>query len=130
MHDDASTDHAQPSSGGWQPVQWRVGAPRQPAPGEPCNGCGLCCLAEPCPAGMIVSRKRRGPCAVLRWDEEAQRYWCGLLSDPARGTGLRRPWALRWLKALARRWIAAGTGCDAQPLQMDTLESSEAPRGP
>jgi hypothetical protein len=42
-------------------------APVKPATGSPCNGCGVCCLAEPCPLGMLVSRRRHGRCSALRW---------------------------------------------------------------
>jgi len=31
-------------------------APAKPPLGAPCNGCGVCCLAEPCPVGVLVSR--------------------------------------------------------------------------
>ena len=104
-------------------VVWmRVEAPPKPALGAPCNGCGLCCLAEPCPLGMWVSRRRTGPCAALRYSEADQRYWCGMVADPGSVTGLRHPWAVRALSALARRWIAAGTGCDAQ-LQAEKAQS-------
>lgn len=71
---------------------------------------------------MLVSRKRRGACTALRWDDADRRYRCGLLAtpQPARGEGVAgavtpsgavRVWQrlrLRWL----RRWIAAGIGCD------------------
>ncbi|WP_422845358.1 hypothetical protein [Acidovorax sp. M2(2025)] len=96
-------------------VFWRpAGAPPKPAEGAPCNGCGLCCLAQPCPLGMLLSRRRTGACAALRWSEPDQRYWCGAVSDPADVTGWTRPWAVRALSALARRWIASGVGCDAR----------------
>ena len=104
------------------PVVWlQPAAPPKPAEGAPCNGCGLCCLAEPCPLGVLVSRRRRGACAALRWDEDAKRYLCGVVADPASVTGWQQPWALRALAALARRWIAAGVGCDAQ-LQVQPAE--------
>ena len=74
-------------------------APLKPPAGAACNGCGVCCLAEPCPLGMLLSLKRRGACRMLRWDDSAKRYLCGAL-----GAG---PW-----QALARRWISAGSGCD------------------
>lgn len=89
-------------------------APAKPAEGAPCNGCGLCCLAEPCPLGVLVSRRRRGACVALRWSDVDQRYWCGMVADPAGVTGLTHPWAVRAMSALARRWIASGVGCDAR----------------
>ena len=79
-------------------------APAKPSEGAPCNGCGLCCLSEPCPLGVVVSRRRTGSCSALRWSAEARRYHCGVLADA------RQPlW--RWL---VRRWIASGVGCDAE----------------
>ena len=79
-----------------------------------CDGCGLCCLAEPCPLGVLVSRRRQGACVALRWSDADQRYWCGMVADPASVTGWRHPWVVRGLSRLARRWIASGVGCDAQ----------------
>ena len=85
-------------------------APAKPALGAPCNGCGLCCAAEPCPLGMLLSRRRRGTCIALFWDAAETRYRCGVITDPRRH--------LPWLPAaiarrLAHRWIAAARGCDA-----------------
>lgn len=77
-------------------------APPKPGFGAPCNGCGVCCLAEPCPVGMLLSLKRHGACVALRWDEAACRYVCGAL--------LAAPWPVN---KLMQRWIAAGAGCDA-----------------
>ena len=57
-------------------------APAKPAFGAACNGCGVCCLSQPCPVGMLVSRRRSGACDALRWDESATIYRCGLI-DPA-----------------------------------------------
>ncbi|MCV2363795.1 hypothetical protein LNV23_10065 [Paucibacter sp. DJ1R-11] len=103
-------------------------APPKPARGLPCNGCGLCCLSEPCPIGVLVSRKRQGRCNALRWSAEERRYVCGMLSTPWRHLGATRPWANdaarrrnRLLARLCRRWIAAGVGCDAD------LEAEAAP---
>lgn len=83
-------------------------APPKPALGQPCNGCGLCCAVAPCPVGMLLSGRRQGPCSQLRWQADAGLYRCGLLVGPPRPL----------LTALARRWIAAGAGCDCdwQPI--------------
>ncbi len=85
-------------------------APPKPALGQPCNGCGLCCAAEPCPLGMLLSRRRRGACPALQWAAADGHYRCGVLVQPKRWL----PWLpARWARGLARRWIAAGRGCDA-----------------
>lgn len=87
-------------------------APAKPPVGAACNGCGVCCSWAPCPVGMLISRRRQGACAALVWQAEAGCYRCGLLSAPAR----RWPGWPRWAHAAvhrwARRWIAAGQGCD------------------
>ena len=88
-------------------------APPKPALGAPCNGCGLCCLSEPCPLGVVVSRRRTGACVALRWSDDARRYHCAMVTDPGSVTRWTHPAAVRALAWLARRWIAAGTGCDA-----------------
>lgn len=112
------------------PVVWlQSGAPAKPPEGAPCNGCGLCCLAEPCPLGVVVSLRRKGPCKALRWSDDDQRYWCGMVSDPGGVTGLTRPWAVRAVATLARRWIASGAGCDAQLISQVASHPS-APQPP
>lgn len=85
-------------------------APPKPAEGARCNGCGVCCAAEPCPLGILLSRRRRGACVALEWDGGQQRYLCGALAQPSRWL----PWLpATWSQALVRRWIAAAQGCDA-----------------
>ena len=103
-----------PDAGGdWQVVHVHRAAPPKPMLGAPCNGCGVCCLSEPCPVGVLLSWRRTGRCDALRWNQGELRYRCGAVTEPA--TVLRT--GLRWLAPafarLARRWIAAGSGCDA-----------------
>jgi len=92
-------------------------APAKPALGAICNGCGVCCLSEPCPLGMLLSRRRHGRCIALRWDEPGSRYRCGMVIGPAAAAAHGRqgtaPWFTRAVSRLARRWIAAGAGCDS-----------------
>ncbi len=103
-------------------------APPKPAVGQPCNGCGVCCLAEPCPLGAVVSLKRHGACRALVWSDTERQYRCGMLVHPTRYVGLPtwRPDGLvnRLIRRYARRLIAAGIGCDAE------LEPQGAPSEP
>jgi hypothetical protein len=88
-------------------------APPKPAPGAACNGCGLCCAAEPCPLGVVLTRRWRGRCAALQWDEPGRRHRCGALAEPRRHLRLLRWLPLPVLQRVVRRWIAAGAGCDS-----------------
>lgn len=85
-------------------------APAKPAYGAPCNRCGVCCTAEPCPAGILLFHQRRGRCPALIWTGDA--YACRLVTEPDQA--LR--WLPKWLDKTASRcfarWIAAGKGCD------------------
>lgn len=86
-------------------------APAKPAWGQPCNGCGVCCLARPCPVGIVLNLRVKGPCRMLRWDGEQARYLCGALLAVEAVPG----WDGRLGRLLGRatsRWIAAGAGCD------------------
>ena len=116
-------------------------APPKPPEGQPCNGCGGCCLSEPCPLGRWISRRATGACDALRWSPALARYQCGAMTEPdalvqARWPGHGRAWlrALghRMLAWLAPRWIAAGQGCDCslevQQPGADGVEGAETDR--
>lgn len=104
-------------------VAIHAAAPPKPALGAPCNGCGLCCAAEPCPLSRLMLGHRAGACPALTWDAAATRYVCGMVTAPAA--------QVRWLPRrlhplldrLSRRWIAAGSGCD-----FDAEVSADGPR--
>lgn len=95
-------------------------APAKPPFGAPCNGCGVCCLAQPCPLGMVLSARRHGACAALRWQERESVYRCGAIAQPREVLMQVLPRPLRAiavplapvLAALARRSIALEVGCD------------------
>ena len=96
-----------------QVIRLHPAAPLKPAESAPCNGCGVCCAAEPCPIGAIVSRRRTGACAALLWNSDAGLYRCGLVGDP-RAVLPRLPRPLAPLVSrFARRWISAASGCDS-----------------
>jgi len=110
-------------------------APPKPQVGAVCNGCGVCCLAEPCPVGVLISRRREGACAAVRWDENTLRYRCGAVLEPYEVWRSSLPGAVQWLrwplgwllKRLGLRWIAAGSGCDSSlevPDQSGTMQAT------
>lgn len=96
-------------------------APPKPVTGAPCNGCGVCCLLEPCPLGVLLSGRREGACVAVRWQAAVQQYRCGALTAPLEvlQDALPRtlwpvlPWLAPFLARLAKRWIAVGQGCDS-----------------
>jgi hypothetical protein len=100
-------------------------APAKPQEGEACNGCGVCCLAQPCPLGVVLSGSRSGACKALVWDDTTTRYRCGAIVSPYRVVLNRLPRSSPWLIQplarvlaralpwLAKRWIAADTACDS-----------------
>jgi hypothetical protein len=95
-------------------VIWlRKEAPRKPALGAPCNGCGVCCAAGPCPVALAFLHQRRGSCKALQWDEAGQAYRCGMVRDPGYYLHWLPAWSISIVQRLVLRWIAAGTACDA-----------------
>lgn len=95
-----------------QEIRIHAGAPRKPATGAACNGCGACCAAEPCPVSRVLLGHRDGPCPALTWMPDERRYFCGMVIAPARHLpSLPTPLA-NLASRLFRRWIAAGSGCD------------------
>lgn len=97
---------------GQREIALHAAAPAKPACGAPCNGCGVCCALAPCPLSRFLLGHRCGTCPALSWRETERRYGCGLVLAPVDH--------LHWLPRqfaplaarLARRWIAAGSGCD------------------
>ncbi|MGQ0708483.1 MAG: hypothetical protein ACT4NV_01915 [Rhodoferax sp.] len=102
-------------------------APPKPACGAPCNGCGVCCALEPCPAAMLLHRRRTGPCPRLQWSQPQQRYVCGLLAPLQQAPG----WWAALRRAWVQRWIAADSGCDCtvqvQPMASSATSAPESP---
>jgi len=87
-------------------------SPSKPAEGQPCNGCGLCCALETCPAARLRFLQASGPCPALAWSAKEKRYHCGLLADPEKYFGWLPSRTAPLARRLLARWIAVGTGCD------------------
>ncbi len=110
-------------------IRIHVQAPHKPVVGAHCNGCGVCCLAEPCPLGVLLSRTRTGACSALRWSDMLGQYRCGAMVVPRELLEQALPKAVHGLARMlstplgrwASRWIAAGSGCDCE------LETEDGP---
>lgn len=93
-------------------IQLHPRAPTKPPRDQPCNGCGVCCAGEPCPLGMLASRRMRGRCDALVWSDETGMYRCGLIEQPAQHLPRALQRAAPSLRRIALRSISAGSGCD------------------
>jgi hypothetical protein len=96
----------------YQVIQIHPAAPAKPESGAPCNGCGICCASEPCPVGALLSRRRSGACVALSWSPTDSIYRCGLVDDAAALLPAAWRGAAPLVARLAKRFIAAGVGCD------------------
>ncbi len=75
---------------------------------------------EPCPLGVLLSGHRQGACQALVWQANDRQYRCGAITSAHHVLDRRLPRfahgllpMLRWLlEHLAKRWVAAGVGCD------------------
>lgn len=93
-------------------VELHMLAPAKPDDGLPCNGCGICCAAAPCPVAHVFLFQFSGKCRALLWQDGENRYVCGMAVCPDRYVSLiPQRWRERTGKFFASR-IAAGTGCD------------------
>jgi hypothetical protein len=93
-------------------VALHAAAPPKPAPGAPCNGCGVCCAIAPCPLSRTLLGHRSGSCPALSWQVAEARYGCGLVMAPAHHLRWLPPVLAPLARRLARRWVAVGIGCD------------------
>ena len=85
---------------------------------------------------MVLSRKRLGACDALRWSAMDSVYRCGAIAVPHEVAVRALPTAMRWMAPaigglfglMARRWIAAGIGCDSslvpEPVASGTMQPS------
>jgi hypothetical protein len=88
-------------------------APSKPPLGQSCNGCGVCCAAEPCPVARVFLGQWRGTCRALEWNEDAMQYRCGMLQRPEHYARYLPTFLHHKMRLWIRRWIAADTACDS-----------------
>lgn len=83
----------------------------KPAHGQPCNNCGLCCMATLCPLGRRLFKRELGPCPALLKNGGG----CGVVANPAVHAPV--PTMIHGADAMrsaARHLIGANMGCDAR----------------
>lgn len=81
----------------------------KPAEGAPCNGCGWCCISEPC----ALSKEFLGAtdtCPAL--ERAGDRYACGLITNPSLYLGTPE-FGNAVLADNFGQMLGIGTGCDA-----------------
>lgn len=85
----------------------------KPAYGQPCNGCGLCCKAIPCPIAEQLLGVSEGSCPALEWDDG--RYWCGLIRNAHKHilSLNKKPWVDPVLREMILSSGAFGKACDS-----------------
>lgn len=95
---------------------------KKPPHGQPCNRCGLCCVATLCDLASHVFRGQklpvgghvRGPCPALLYDGEGLSV-CGLVADPMRfAMRVTLAHGTKAASDAAKFLIGSGTGCDAR----------------
>ena len=85
---------------------------RKPRHGQPCNDCGLCCVATLCELGRALFNQSAGPCPALRFDG-LKRSTCNVVRHPEDycERGKIMPDTMSRAAALL---VRAGQGCDAR----------------
>ena len=94
---------AAPIIEGWPGVQ-------KPAYGQPCNGCGLCCIAQQCPLSLAIFGKR-GVCPALERGE-GKTLTCGLVRSTGDYVADLPAWGGAALSEAFGLLLGAGVGCD------------------
>lgn len=92
--------------------------PNKPLIGEPCNGCGLCCMLAVCHTGAYMmgmvqhwgERRIDGPCPALTPRKDGS-YACGLMVNPRKWLG-KSSYRGEVIAKHVGNCISAGTGCD------------------
>ena len=82
----------------------------KPEFGATCNGCGHCCITNACKMSRTLLHSDKAPCIAL--EKDADRYWGGLLRNPAKYMEMPEGLAVSILKAYVTLELHIGDGCD------------------
>src|SRR5688572_761579 len=106
--------------GTMKPFAVKIGEIEFPGHGNPCNGCGLCCLASLCMVASAVfsgeetvDDEMQGPCPAL--ELEGGRYYCGFMRSPAQYRPIQSAmFGEAALSSAMKYMMGAGKGCDLE----------------
>jgi len=87
------------------------GYPAKPAYGDPCNGCGVCCLAVQCPISIALFGDAEICPALV---EAGNALACGLMIDTKAHVPEITDWGGATLTETFSLLIGSGIGCDGQ----------------
>lgn len=110
-----------------QTVELHQFTPAKPGYGASCNGCGACCAIEPCPVAHVFLFQLKGKCRALLWQDDANRYACGMVVCPDRYVSLIPKRLRECVGRFFASRIAAGTGCDFAAEMDDMPEGADSP---
>jgi len=103
--------------------------PTKPPKGAKCNGCGVCCIAETCPAGIELFGSDHQVCPALMFRDG--RFNCGLMSEPEKFTTKEKVVEMLgfdpeevvgkpvpgWMGRYFKTHIGCGVGCDSDDME-------------
>lgn len=81
----------------------------KPKHGQPCNGCGLCCVREQCAVSVAIFGEM-SLCPAI--EQDGPRLTCGLINRPSVYTGSVEPMS-SILSETFSLLLGSGGGCDA-----------------
>lgn len=89
-------------------------APAYPGFGNPCNGCGQCCIERPCDLARDLAGVFEAPCPCLI--DQGDRKSCGLVVEPHKHIPALsgKPWAADFVGGMISQALGIGRGCDAE----------------
>lgn len=93
----------------------------KPRYGEPCNGCGMCCVAVQCPVSLGLFGEQP-LCPAL--EQAGDALACGLMRNTLDYVPDMPAWGGKALTEAFALMIGSGLGCDGAD-ENDTIEAQE-----
>lgn len=85
--------------------------PDKPSYGQPCNGCGLCCIAVQCPVSVALFGEQE-LCPAI--EQAGNAVACGLMINTVNYVPDLPAWGGKALTETFGLIIGSGIGCDGQ----------------